>query len=153
MFYLTSFFQAYAHVFQTVTFCMRFGFMCASIYVFYGTLWGKDVQKAELELREVWGWSSTLVTEPACWVCTTTKEEFQIVLYNCGKKNQVCNMSMDLWVCVYMLAFHVSSLQYMCVGVSVNIFLSLEDSNWLWLHLKMIFFIIYWSGPQGHILY
>lgn len=40
-------------------------------------------------------------------------------------------MSMNLWVGVYMLAFHVSSLQYMCVGVSVNIFLSLEDSNWL----------------------
>lgn len=29
----------------------------------------------------------------------------------------------------------------MCVGVTVNLFLSLDDSNWLWLYLKAIGFL------------
>lgn len=44
-------------------------------------------------------------------------------------------------VCARVLALHIGPLQYVCVcvGASVNIFLSLDDSNWL--HLKAIAFL------------
>ncbi len=48
-------------------------------------------------------------------------------------------MCVCVCVCVCVLALHIGPLQYVCVGASVNISLSLDDSNWL--HLKAIAFL------------